>query len=267
MGLKHAIHASLLLLLGVPYADAADTHLLHYTARLHGLPLLDITFCIALTDTAYSAAISARTLGLAEFLVHGRSEGHAHGAIDGLRVEPAAYDEQGRLSGENHKVVISYPHGDPVLVDMTPPPERTRLPIPADTLAGAMDGLSAIVLETLVASRTGACQGEAMVYDGYQLRRGTTHTAGTEILKADSRSIFAGKAIRCDTESVMLAGYLKDKPVKSQARPRFSTAWLGPLAPGGLDLPLRLSFDADFLGAIIVDLDRADTAAAPGCTQ
>jgi hypothetical protein len=263
MGLKHAISAALLLLSGAPRARAGDAHLLHYTARLHGLPLLDITFCIALSDTTYASTISARTLGLAEFLVHGRSEGHAHGTIDGLRVKPANYEEQGRLSGEEHKVAIAYPQGDPVLLEMTPPLENSRLPIPPDTLPGAMDGLSAIVLETLAATRTGACQGQALVYDGFQLRRGTTHTAGKEVLKTDPRSIFAGKALRCETESVMLAGYVKDKPIKPQAKPRFSTAWLAPLSPGGPNLPVRLTFDADFLGDIIVDLDRASQA--PAC--
>jgi len=261
MGLKHAI--SIVLLLGVAArpAHAAEAHLLHYTARLHGLPLLDISFCIALTDTAYASAISARTLGLAEFLAHGRSEGHAHGSIEGLRVKPAAYDEQGRLSGEDHTVAIAYPHGDPVLRELTPKLEKTRLPVPPDMLPGAMDGLSAIVLETLVATRTGACQGQALVYDGFQLRRGTTHTAGVEVLKTDPRSIFAGQALRCETTSVMLGGYLKDTPIKPQAKPRVSTAWLAPLSPGGPTLLVRLSFDADFLGDIIVDLDRASEAA------
>lgn len=257
MSLKHAISAALLLGLAAARAQAAEAHRLHYTARLHGLPLLDITFCIALTDTTYASAISARTLGLAEFLVHGRSEGHSQGTINGLRVKPAAYVEQGRLSGEDHTVAIAYPHGDPVLLQMTPPLEKSRLPIPPDTLPGAVDGLSAIVLETMVATRTGACQGQALVYDGFQLRRATTHTVGMEVLKPDPRSIFAGEALRCETTSAMLAGYLKDQPIKQQAKPRFSTVWLGALSPGGPRLPLRLSFDADFLGDIIVDLDRA----------
>jgi hypothetical protein len=258
MGLKYAIPAAFLLL-GAAQARAGDAHLLHYTARLHGLPLLDISYCIAMSDTAYSSSISARTLGLVEFLVHGRSVGHAHGAIDGLHVKPEAYEEHGKLYGENHTVTIAYPHGDPVLQEMTPPLEKYRLPIPPDLLPGAMDGLSAIVLETLVATRTGACQGQAVVYDGFQVRRATTHTAGEEVLKPDAHSIFAGKALRCETQSVMLAGYLKDAPVKRQAKPRLSTAWLGQLSPDGPKLPLRLSFDADFLGDIVVDLDKAST--------
>jgi hypothetical protein len=251
------------MLIGLPAQAQAAGALLHYTARLHGVPLLDITYCLALGPAAYQSSISARTLGLLEFIVHGRSEGHAEGALDGLRVKPAAYEEHGRLSGESHSVTIAYPNGDPVLRQMAPPLEKYRLAIPPERLTGAMDGLSAIALETLVATRTGACQGQALVYDGFQLRLGTTHTAGTEVLKPDARSIFSGVALRCDTQSVMLAGYLKDKPIPPQARPRFSSAWLGKLAPAGPMLPLRLSFDADFLGDIIVDLDHAESR--PGC--
>ncbi len=257
------LHAIALLLLAIPATAEAAGTLLHYTARLHGVPLLDITYCLALGPAAYQSSISARTLGLLDFLVHGRSDGRAEGALAGLRVRPAAYEEHGRLSGESHSVAIAYPNGDPVLRHLDPPLEKYRLPIEPDTLPGAMDGLSAIALETLVATRTGACQGQALVYDGFQLRRGTTHTAGTETLKPDTRSIFSGPALRCETESVLLAGYLKDKPVPPQARPRFSTAWLGHLSPDGPMLPLKLSFDADFLGDIIVDLDHAENTA--GC--
>jgi hypothetical protein len=249
--------------LAAPAAPAA--HLLHYTARLHGIPLLDITFCIALTDTAYDTAIDARTLGIAEFLVHGRALGHAHGSVDGNKVHPAAYEEQGKLSGETHRLVIAYPKGDPVLQLMQPPQDKYRLPVPAADLPGALDGLSALALETLAATRDNACQGEAVVYDGFQLRRATAHTAGFETLKPDKRSIFTGRALRCETTSVMLAGFLKDKAIPPQTRPRYSTAWFGPLTAGGPNLPLKLLFDADILGSIIVDLDRAGTPETPEC--
>jgi hypothetical protein len=254
---------ALLLICLPPTAGAEGAHVLHYTARLHGVPLLDISYCLALGPSSYASSISARTLGLVEMLVHGRSEGHAAGAIEGVRVKPAAYEETGRLSGEDHSVAIGYKNGDPVLRHMEPPLEKYRLPIPPGDLAGAVDGLSAVALESLVATRSGACQGQALVYDGFQLRRATTRTAGIEVLKPNARSIFSGPALRCDTASEMLAGYLKDKPVPPQARPRFSTAWLGRLSPGGPMLPLKLSFDADFLGDIIVDLDRAGEQ--PGC--
>jgi hypothetical protein len=248
-----------------PAAAGADVNVLHYTARLRGVPLLDITYCLRLDAGRYAAAISARTLGLAEMLVHGRAAGHVAGTIDGSRVKPAAYAEYGRLSGQDYVVVIDYPDGNPVLRLEKPPQIKDRLPIPPADLPGAIDGLSAITLETLVATQTGACQGQALVYDGHQLRRGTTQTAGREPLKLGAGVPITGPALKCQTESVMLAGFKRGDPVASQSKPRHSTAWLGPVVAGGPDLPLRLVFDADFLGDIIVDADTVSHVPTAAC--
>jgi hypothetical protein len=245
-------------------ADGEEPHLLHYTARLLGVPLLDITYCVELGQARYASSIVARTVGLAELLVHGRSTGIAHGSVRDTHVLPTDYAETGRLKGEANHVVIGYDAAGPVLKAMSPPEEKYRVPVPAEKLSGSMDGLAAIALEILVASRTNACQGSALVYDGFQLRRGTTHTIGFQSLKATGRNIFTGQALACATKSEMLGGYLKDKAVEPQAKPRFSTSWLGRLAPDGPMLPIKLSFDADFLGDIVVDLDK--TGAGPaGC--
>jgi hypothetical protein len=236
---------------------AAESHLLHYTARLLGVSLLDITYCVQIDNSHYASAIDARTIGLAELLVHGRSAAIAHGVIKDAAVLPADYMETGRLSGEPNRVSIGYTAQGPILKSMSPPEEKYRVPIPPEKLLGSMDGLAAIVLEIAVASRTNACQGEALVYDGFQLRRATTHTVGFQTLKLGGRNMFTGVALACATKSEMLGGYLKDKKVEPQARPRFSTAWLGRFTADGLLLPAKLSFSADFLGDIDVDLDRS----------
>ncbi len=245
--------ALLLLCLVVP-ARAAT--LLHYTARLRGIAFFDVDYCLRLDAKSYDAGLKARTLGLADFLVHGRVEGRAQGAVDGNTLVPHGYTEHGRISGESYDLVIGYPAGTPVVRAISPPAEKYRQPVPQSGLAGAVDGMTAIALETLVVTRTHACQGSALVFDGRQLRRLATHTAGQEVLAPSGRSVFAGQALRCDTESRMLAGYLKDQSEARQARPHFSKAWLAALTPGGPAVPVRFAFDADFLGDILVDLDR-----------
>ena len=246
-------------------ARAGETEVLHYTARLRGVALLDFTLCLRLGAQAYAAGITARTVGLAEFLVHGRASGHVEGAIDGARVRPGSYVEHSRLSGEDYVVAIDYPNGDPVLRTETPPQEKYRLPVAPADIRGAIDGLSAIALESLSVARTGGCDGSARVYDGRQVRRATTRTAGSESLTKSARSVFAGTAMRCDTESVMLAGFLKGSSVAGQARARHSSAWLAAATPGGLPMPVRVVFDADFLGDIVVDLDGASHTVTAAC--
>ena len=249
---------------------AAETDVLHYTGRLHGIALLDIDFCLVLTPTTYEAGMSARTVGLVDLLFHGRAAGHADGAIDATGLKPRAYVEHGRLSGEEHRVAIDYPAGSstvrsPIVRSIEPPEQKYRLPIPAADLPGAIDGLSAIALETLVATRTGACQGGALVFDGLQLRRATTSTAGRETLAHSSHSVFEGPALRCDTTSTMVAGFMKDDSIPRQARPRHSRGWLAPLSPGAPAMPIRLVFDADMLGDVVVDLDAVSHTRAAAC--
>jgi hypothetical protein len=247
-----------------PLPGSSET--LHYIARLHGVPLLDLSMCLQVGTTAYTASINARTVGVAEFLAHGRAQGHVSGLVDGTSLKPQAYEERSRLSGQDYAIDIDYPADNPVLRLQTPPQAKDRLPVPSGELAGAIDGLSAVALESLVATRTGGCQGAVLVYDGRQLRRATTHTGGHEILPQTAHAIYAGPALRCDTQSVMLAGFLKADAVGPQSRPRYSKVWLAPVVAGGEDVPVRVLFDADILGDIIVDLDRVSAQAAATCT-
>ena len=177
------------------------------------------------------------------------------GSVSGNTLTPRSYTEHGRISGDDYDLAIAYPAGAPVVQRIAPPPDASRQAVPASALAGAIDGMSAIALESLMVSRTGACQGRALVFDGRQLRRLATRTAGREHLARSARLDFDGVAVRCDTMSEMLAGYLKDQPVRRQARPRSSRAWLAAVAPGGPAVPVRFAFDADLLGDILVDLD------------
>ena len=266
---KPGLAAALLLLAAALPARAADTEILHYTARLHGLRLLDVTLCLRLDAATYFAGIQARTVGMAEMLVHGRADGHVSGAVEGQTLKPRDYVEHSKLSGEAYTIAIGYPNGDPVLKTAIPPQEKYRLPVPPEDLSGAVDGLTAVALESLQATRTGTCEGGALVYDGRQLRRATTHPAGREILNPGSNSMFAGPALRCNTESQMLAGFLKSRGIKPQQKPRYSSAWLAPVLPGGpdvpVDVPVKVTFDADFLGDIIVDLDAASKTQGPAC--
>ncbi len=244
---------------GVGGPGAGQT--LHYTARLHGVPLFEVSWCLRVEGGAYATRLTARTLGLAEFLVHGRVEGSATGTAVGDALKPREYLEHGRIAGEDFDLAMGFEAGTPVVQREIPPAEKYREPVPAAQLPGSIDGLSAIALDVLATRRSGACHGSALVFDGRQLRRLTTATAGSEMLAPSARSIFTGSALRCDTVSVMLSGFLKDKPVARQARPYHSSAWLAALAPGGLAVPVKFTFDADALGDILVDLDRVDAGA------
>ncbi len=247
-------------------STSATAQSLHFTARLHGVPLFEVNYCLNLASTTYETRLTARTVGLAEFLVHGRVEGRAEGTFSETKLVPHIYTEHGRIAGEDHDLTIGWATGKPVIQRMVPPATAYRTVVADSDLAGAIDGLSAIALEVLVTSRTGACQGSALVFDGRQLRRLTTKTGGTDELPHTTRSVFAGPALRCDTQSIMLAGFLKGHDQARQARPYASHAWLAPLAAKSDRLPVRFVFDADALGDIVVDLDSVSDVHAASCS-
>ena len=241
---------------------------LHYTARLHGIGLLEADFCLLMEGSSYVTTLSARTLGLVDVLVHARSQSHASGAIlagtagQAGAIAPHDFAEHSHLSGEDYAVSLLYLGGMPVLSREVPPQEKYRLAVPPDLLPGSIDGLSAVVVQSLAATHRGVCAGE-VIYDGRQVRSLTMQAGRSEMLAPKTRSAFAGAALRCETVSTTLGGFLKSDPVASQSKPRHGTLWLAPVVAGGPFVPVRLVFDAEFLGDVIVDMDRVTRE--PGC--
>ncbi len=248
-----------------PTAPAALLpEILHYTISLHGIALLEGSFCFGLGAASYEAGLTAHTVGLVDLLVHGSSVLHVDGTIDPAgAVHPRAYAEHSRLSGEDYGVAMGFADGRPVLRDQHPPQERYRLPIPDDALPGAIDGLSAVAVQSLAAAQ-GRCPGDVRLYDGRQVRLLSMRGETVDTLDR-GRSAFAGRALRCETSSTMLAGYLKSSPVDGQSRPRRGRLWLAPARPGGPPLPVRKAIDADAFGDAVIRLDAASQALAPGC--
>ncbi len=257
--------AGALLCLGAVPVPPAATSILHYTVRLHGIPLLAASFCFRLDRDGYEAAVLGRTVGVMDMLMHGQTEIHAEGAVEpGGRVAPRAYSERGRLSGDAYGVTIDYPWGDPVLRLQEPPQEKYRLPVPPDALPHAIDGVSAVVVQSLAAAH-GACAGDTRLYDGRQVRLLSLRDGVMDRLAPNPRSVFEGEALRCATQSTMLAGFLKSKSVAAQSKPMRGTLWLAPAPAGGPPVPVRMVFDAAFFGDIVVQLDGASRAGAESC--
>ncbi len=243
----------------------ARTSILHYTVRLRGISLLTASFCFRLDANSYETAVLGRTAGAVDLLMHGRAEIHAEGAVDAAgHVFPHAYTERSRLSGADYRITIDYPNRDPVLREEAPPQEKYRLPIPPDQVKTAIDGVSAVVEQSLAAGR-GVCAGDTRVYDGRQVRMLSLRHGVVDQLPPNPHSAFQGAALRCDTGSLMLAGFVKDEPVKSQTKPMQGRLWLAPAPEGAPSVPVRMVFDAGFFGDVVVQLDGASRRGAESC--
>ena len=104
------------------------------------------------------------------------------------------------------------------------------------------------------AGTTGRCEGSVRTYEGRRLVEIEAHTAGSEILPPSSRSSFAGKALRCDFSTRLLAGFDPKATAPGQSRPMHGSAWLAPVVAGGAPMVVRVSFETHWVGDAVTEL-------------
>jgi hypothetical protein len=130
--------------------------------------------------------------------------------------------------------------------------ERTTIP-QADTLH-TIDTLSALAMLIREVGQSGTCSGSVTTFDGRRLARQTARQTGEEVLAADSRSIFAGRALRCDFEGTQLGGFVRNQDEGTLRKPRHGTAWLANLLPGAPPVPVKVIFENNILGQVTLYL-------------
>jgi hypothetical protein len=97
-------------------------------------------------------------------------------------------------------------------------------------------------------------------YDGRRATEVEAHSVGEETLDSTKRSIFAGRALRCDFAGRMLAGFkFDDRP--SDLKPLHGSAWLAPVVPGAPPLPVRMRFETRWFGDATMYLVHAEPKA------
>jgi hypothetical protein len=122
-----------------------------------------------------------------------------------------------------------------------------------------VDALSAIAMLIRRVARTGRCEAEATTFDGRRAVDVAARTVGMEVLQPDGRSIFTGRALRCDFEGRLLAGFPRDGDQEELRRSRHGSAWLAQIAPGAPPIPVRIDFETRWFGPATMYLTEAGT--------
>jgi hypothetical protein len=125
-------------------------------------------------------------------------------------------------------------------------------------MAGAIDGLSALVRLSRDAAATGRCDLAGAVFDGRRRLEWSSRTVGTGRPPVAG---FAGEALRCRLESRLVAGFRRGDDPARAGQPRQAEAWLAVMGPGQPPMPLRVEFPSTFLGAFRLDLVRIGPSA------
>jgi hypothetical protein len=236
-----------------------------YAGYIAGFNVFDVHAAVELRPDGYQLGLAFRTVGLVGAVLHGDMLSHAQGAWVSGRVVPQHYRSGGLWRGLQRAADIEYPDGQPHIVTLVPEQDSPRDPVPEAMRQNTADALSSMAFLLHTVATTGGCEGQVNTFDGRRVTTVTVHTAGTEILPLDNRSIYAGPTLRCDIEGRQLAGFPLDAgPDDMLRKPQHSSVWLATLQPGLPPVPVLMSFEIRVLGHMTLYVTKIEEGAKTG---
>ncbi len=213
-----------------------------YVGYVLGLHAFDLTLGVSLKPDGYRVAASFRLAGMLGTLWPAEGSTVVDGRFSDGRPVPRDMVSHGRYWGTAHSLHVDWKDGRPEVVQMVPPPEKDREPVPASEQADTVDTMSAIAaLIQEVASR-GRCDLTARTYDGSRLSELSARTVGQEMLMPSERSAFHGAALRCDLTGRMIGGFLRHEDDADARRLKMATIWFAQVRGEGPPIPVRMAF-------------------------
>jgi len=252
---------ALALPLAAPVAaeDAGDLHATYQTYAA-GLHVADATAEFGFGRWSYQLRVAFHTTGLVGFFYQAHQVNSVTGSWTENSLAPHEYVLDGVWRDQQRTTQIEYHAGDPLVRTLVPPNGPERQTVPPDLQANTVDSLSALAGMIRTVALSGRCEGSVHTYDGRTATVLSAHTVGTETLEPTGRSMFSGPALRCDFESRILAGFLTDDSEEAHLRPLHGSAWLAPVVPGEMAIPVRMTIGTRWFGEPTVYL----TSVGPG---
>ena len=238
---------------------------LRFAGYAAGMELFSIQAELAITPESYRVQVSYALTGVVGALFHAASSTRVDGRFQDGRPVPRELFSTGHVRGQPRVTQIDWRDGNPLVLQLVPPVEKDRDPVPAAEQAHTIDALSAMAALVRTVDATGRCEGRSTTFDGRRLTELTASTAGEEVLPQTGRSSFQGPALRCDIEGRLLAGFQHDSGEAMTREPMRGSAWFAPLTPGGLAVPVRIRFENRRFGDATIYLAQPPQteAAAP----
>jgi len=238
-----------------------------YTGYSHGLTVLKLSGSLTLTPSGYAVHITYHTAGMIGMLVHSDNDTASTGTFQGKTAVPQVFWGSGHLRGTARMTRIDYVGGNPVVRALSPPVEQERTPIPVAETAHTIDTLSAIAVLIRQVAHDDTCDGTVTTFDGRRLSQQTAHRTGDEVLPATDRSIFAGRALRCDFEGRQLGGFVRNEDEDDLRKPRHGTAWLAEMVPGAPPVPVKVIFENKVLGQVTLYITAVSGGSSSAVAQ
>ncbi len=227
-----------------------------YQAYAAGLHVANVEADFGFGPWSYQVRLAYHTVGLAGFFYEGHQLNTVTGSWTDNNSAPNEYSGDGIWRGRHRSTLIDYLHGQPRIRSLVPPNETEREAVPSDLQTNTVDTLSALAELMRHVAATGTCDGIVHTYDGRSLTEATSHTVGIETVEPTDRSMFSGKALRCNFEERILAGFLMGDE-ETRGRPLRGSAWLAQVVPGAMPLPVRLTLETGWFGDATLYLTQA----------
>ena len=234
-----------------------------YDIYAAGFHVLDVEVTFGVGPHTYQVQVAYHTTGVVSLFHHGHQLNTVMGTWAADRPEPQEFQSVGVWQGEDKVTLIDYLHGQPMVRRLIPPQDKEREPVPQSLQLNSVDSLSALAFLIRRVADTGRCEASVHMFDGNRASEITAHTAGAEMLPPTERSIFSGKAMRCDFVGQMLAGFLYVDSSAYDRRPLHGSAWLADMVPGEPPVPVQMQFETHWFGEAhmyLTHLDRVPTA-------
>jgi hypothetical protein len=233
----------------------AQTLRLGYEAYAGGLHVMSFAVQIEESASAYRVATNLRTRGLADFFIGMHLDSQAFGRIQHGDLLPSRYLNQAKF-GRRERMTIVEPKAEGGFhVVSTPSREdkEERTPIPAATLPGAVDPLTAILRASRTVVSTGSCRQSVPVFDGKRRYDLVFADEGDRRLTPTSYSAFSGPARLCRIRQERIGGFVKDSNDKEIGRE--SVLWIASPLAGAPPVPVKLELDTSW-GWLTIHLDE-----------
>jgi hypothetical protein len=237
---------------------AAQSLRAQYEVQALGATILELEARYESGIAGYRLETAMRTRGIAAMLVPAVSSSRVHGGWSGEAPAPQNFASNGTWRGEARRVALEWRDGIARATELTPDADRERREdVPDAMRRGALDILSAVVSASRHVGRAANCNFSAAVFDGRR-RSDFSATGESRERLAAARGAWHGDALRCDYESRLVAGFMRDQDRAEAAEPRRGTAWVAAPYPGAPALPVRIEIPTRWFGTVTAVLLRAE---------
>jgi hypothetical protein len=267
IALKSAVCLALLVMPAAAAEPEAGSAHLDYAAYAAGFNVVDVSTSIALDRSGYQVGLAFHTTGAFGLLFHSAIVSMVRGLwergpANAQDVAPQRFASWGWDRGTEHRTLIDYRGGQPVIRDLVPPTDGERDPVPPAMQRDTMDTLSAMAMLLHRVATTGRCEGQAHIFDGRRLSVISATTGPVEVLAPERQSVFSGAALRCDFEGRQLAGFQHGVDEAELKRVKHGAAWIAHIVPGAPAMPVRIRFETRWFGHATMYVTHASPGAA-----